>query len=115
MSDDGTRALIHYLGDETLFQDFKRGTTPKRKPQIPDAPVVRNFIRITTPFRPAFASPGTSSSSSSRHRFYESPFRPKTFSFFFSFFVANQVRCGFLLLQMQGAEHHFHIRSDLLR
>jgi hypothetical protein len=62
MSDDGTRALIHYLGDETLYKDFKRGTTPKRKPRMPDVPIVRNFIRITTPMRPIFARPGTSSS-----------------------------------------------------
>ena len=33
MSDDGTRVLIHYLGDESLYKDFKRGITPKRQAQ----------------------------------------------------------------------------------
>ena len=40
MSDDGTRVLVHYLGDESLYKDFKRGITPKRK--------ARNMFQIKT-------------------------------------------------------------------
>ena len=40
VSDDGTRVLVHYLGDESLYKDFKRGITPKRK--------ARNMFQIKT-------------------------------------------------------------------
>jgi hypothetical protein len=33
ISDDGSRILMHYLGDETKYKDFDRGITPKRKSQ----------------------------------------------------------------------------------
>jgi len=32
--------LIHYLGDESLYKDFKRGITPKRK--------AKSFFKIQT-------------------------------------------------------------------